>query len=193
MMSSAVRVFVSSASSFALRARSRSNSTASADFFGCFTGRREPVTPARAPASRARVHSITCEEYRPSRRRTAPFSPFGAFSYSATIASLYSALNDRRDGRGDGPPVERGPDNGDTSPLPLAAARRSSDDTSTRISDHALCCEPRLQAVSSDLGREGVLRASNAYPPTHEPLPGAGVPRIRGRVPPRTQFRRIPA
>ena len=75
-------------------------------------------------------------------RRTAPFSPFGAFSYSATIASLYSALNVRRDGRGEGPSADRGPDDGDTSPLPVAAARRSSDDTSTRISDHALCCEP---------------------------------------------------
>jgi hypothetical protein len=36
MMSNAVRVFSRSASSFALRARSRSNSAASVDFFGCF-------------------------------------------------------------------------------------------------------------------------------------------------------------
>jgi hypothetical protein len=42
------------------------------------------------------------EEYRPSRRRIAPFSPWGAFSYSVTIASLYSGLNTRRDGRGAG-------------------------------------------------------------------------------------------
>ena len=97
---------------------------------------RPPRTgpPPNAPASRARVHSITCDEYRPSRRRIAPFSPFGAFSYSATIASLYSALNDRRDGRGDGPPADRGPDDDDAAdpPLPAPAPRRSSDDTSTR-------------------------------------------------------------
>ncbi|MDN5920684.1 MAG: hypothetical protein L0I76_37215, partial [Pseudonocardia sp.] len=59
-----------------------------------------------------------------------------------TIASLYSALNDRRDGRGDGPSADRGPDDAADSPLPAAAPRRSSDDTSTRISDHALYCEP---------------------------------------------------
>jgi len=45
---------------------------------------------------------MICDEYRPSRRRIAPFSPFGAFSYSVTIASLYSVLNARREGRGAG-------------------------------------------------------------------------------------------
>jgi hypothetical protein len=109
MMSSAVRVVVNSDSSFAFRARSRSNSAASADRRGRFADHRESVTPSKAPASRARVHSITCDEYKPSRRRITPFSPFGAFSYSATIASLYSALNERRDGRGDGPPPTAAP------------------------------------------------------------------------------------
>src|SRR4029079_12061746 len=158
MMSNAVRVFVRSASSFAFRARSRSNSTASAERRERCADRRESAPPPNAPASRARVHSITCDEYRPSRRRIAPFSPFGAFSYSATIASLYSALNVRRDGRGEGPSADRGPDDGDTSPLPVAAARRSSDDTSTRISDHALCCEPRNFSCLTRSWQRGVER-----------------------------------
>ncbi|MGW3472136.1 response regulator transcription factor [Saccharopolyspora sp. NPDC000995] len=46
--------------------------------------------------------ALTWEEYKPSLRRIAPFSPFGAFSYSATIASLDSGLNTRRDGRAAG-------------------------------------------------------------------------------------------
>jgi hypothetical protein len=144
MMSNAVRVFFNSASSFAFRAWSRSNSAASADRFGCFSGRRESAVLSNAPASRARVHSITCDDYRPSRRRIAPFSPFGAFSYSVTIASLYSGLNERRTGRGDGPSADRGPDGEDDSPRPPPATPppRSSVDTNTRVSDHALCSEP---------------------------------------------------
>ncbi len=144
MMSNAVRVFFNSASSFAFRARSRSSSAASTDLFGRFSDRRESATPSSAPASRARVHSITCDEYKPSRRRIAPFSPFGAFSYSVTIASLYSGLNERRDGRGDGPSADRGPDGEDdpSPPPPPVAPRRSSVDTNTRISDHAPYCEP---------------------------------------------------
>src|SRR5437879_695758 len=87
IISSANRVLVRSPSSFALRRRSFSNSTCSADFLVRFDGGTGSVGPlaVRAPASRARVHSMTWEEYRPSRRRTAPFSPLGAFSYSATI------------------------------------------------------------------------------------------------------------
>src|SRR6202011_537949 len=103
MMSSANLVLVRSASSFALRRRSFSNSTCSADFLGGFddvTGSGPLVV--RVPASRARAHSMIWEEYRPSRRRIAPFSPLGALSYSVTIASLYSGLNTRRDGRGAG-------------------------------------------------------------------------------------------
>ena len=122
--------------------RSRSNSAVSADRFGRFTDRRESATPSNAPASRARAHSITCDEYKPSRRRTAPFSPFGAASYSATIASLYSAGNERREGRGDGPSSARGPDDRDDSSRPPPWPRRSSVDTDTRISDHALYREP---------------------------------------------------
>ena len=49
--------------------------------------------PASVPASRARRHSITWLEYSPSRRSTAPFSPAGAASYSATTSSLYCAVN----------------------------------------------------------------------------------------------------
>ena len=48
--------------------------------------------PASVPASRARRHSITWLEYRPSRRSTAPFSPVAAASYSATTSSLYCAV-----------------------------------------------------------------------------------------------------
>jgi hypothetical protein len=94
---------------------------------------------------------MTCDEYRPSRRRIAPFSPFGAVSYAATIASFYSGLNDRRDGRGEGPPADRGPDEDEAArPGPLAgvSSPRPSADTSTRISDHALCCEPLTLKLS---------------------------------------------
>ncbi len=142
MMSNAVLVVVNCASSLAFRVRSRSSSAASADRFGRFADRRESATPSNAPASRARVHSITCDEYRPSRRRIAPFSPFGAGSYSATMASLYSGLNERRDGRGDGPSAARGPDDADDSSHSPASRRRSSVDTDIRISDHALTWEP---------------------------------------------------
>ena len=41
---------------------------------------------------------MMCEWYSRSRRRTAPFSPGGAVSYSATMRSLYSGLNVRRFG-----------------------------------------------------------------------------------------------
>jgi len=138
MISRAVRVVNNWASSFAFRARSCSNSTVSADRFERFDDCRASETPSNAPASRARAHSITCDEYKPSRRRIAPFSPFGAASYSATIASLYSGGNERREGRGDGPSAARGPDDEDGSSRP----RRSSVDTDTRISNHALCWEP---------------------------------------------------
>jgi hypothetical protein len=37
-------------------------------------------------------HSITWLEYSPSRRRTAPFSPVAATSYSATMSSLYCTV-----------------------------------------------------------------------------------------------------
>src|SRR5699024_9573527 len=43
--------------------------------------------------------SITCEEYKPSRRKIAPRWPRSAPSYSARIASLYSCVNVRRFGR----------------------------------------------------------------------------------------------
>ena len=42
---------------------------------------------------------MTWLEYRPSRRRTAPFSPAGAASYSATTSSLYCAVKLRRRAR----------------------------------------------------------------------------------------------
>jgi hypothetical protein len=44
-------------------------------------------------------NTITWLEYRPSRRSTAPFSPVGAASYSATTSSLYWAVNVRRRAR----------------------------------------------------------------------------------------------
>jgi hypothetical protein len=89
IMSNAVPVFVSSASSFALRAQSRSNSTTSADFVGCFTDRadrRESVTPGRAPAlGPTRSHAGNTDL---SAQNRALLTSFGAFSYSATIAQL---------------------------------------------------------------------------------------------------------
>jgi hypothetical protein len=51
---------------------------------------------ASVPAESARRHSITCEEYRPPRRNSAVVPLSGAWSYSATILALYSAVNDRR-------------------------------------------------------------------------------------------------
>ena len=90
---------------------------------------------------------MTCEEYRPSRRRIAPFSPLGAFSYSVTMASLYSGLNTRRVGRGAG------------SAAGVEGLDCSSEgvDTYTRISDPALGQEPRLltPGVSHHPGKEG--------------------------------------
>jgi len=56
---------------------------------------------ALAPASRAARHSMMWKWYSRSRYRIAPFSPFGAASYAATIRSLYSAGNVRRLGLGD--------------------------------------------------------------------------------------------
>lgn len=54
------------------------------------------LSPVRAPASRDLRQSMMWLEYEPSRRSTAPFSPSGAASYSATISSLYWAVNERR-------------------------------------------------------------------------------------------------
>ncbi|MFC5099691.1 hypothetical protein [Kibdelosporangium philippinense] len=133
-MSSAIRVFARSDCNFSFWRRSFSNSICSADFFGRFAGTVGSAGPlVRVPASRARAHSMTWEEYRPSRRRMAPFSPLGAFSYSVTIASLYSGLNTRRDGRGAGSPF--GDDGLGWSSEEV--------DTYTRISDPALGQEPR--------------------------------------------------
>jgi hypothetical protein len=45
------------------------------------------ATPAKAPASRARRHSMMCEEDKPSRRSNAPFAPGSvAASYLASVA-----------------------------------------------------------------------------------------------------------
>ncbi|MFD8706686.1 hypothetical protein ACFV1W_29485 [Kitasatospora sp. NPDC059648] len=93
------------ASSFSSRStcrRSFSFSTSAADYFGRAGLVRRSTRFSNAPASRAARHSVTWEWYRRSRRRTAPFSPSGAASYSATIRSLYSGLNVLRFGRGDG-------------------------------------------------------------------------------------------
>lgn len=53
-------------------------------------------------SSAADCHSVACEWYGRSRRRTVPFSFLGAASYSATSRSLYSGLNERRFGLGAG-------------------------------------------------------------------------------------------
>lgn len=51
----------------------------------------------RAPAARSRRHCTKCDEYRPSRRNSAPICPGPvARPASSTMASLYSAVNLRR-------------------------------------------------------------------------------------------------
>jgi hypothetical protein len=129
MMPSANRVFARSDSNFSFRRRSFSNSISSADFFPRVAGATDSAeSPDKTPASRARVHSTIWEEYRPSRRRTAPFSPLGAFSYAATTASLYAGVNTPRVGRGAGSlPPARTPD-----------CLSDGEDTRTRISGPAL-------------------------------------------------------
>jgi hypothetical protein len=103
MMPSANRVFARSDYNFSFRRRSFSNSFSSADILARVAGAADAAgSPDRTPASRALVHSTIWEEYRPSRRRIAPFSPLGAFSYSATVASLYAGVNTSRVGRGAG-------------------------------------------------------------------------------------------
>src|SRR5204863_8019186 len=63
IISNAIRVFFRSDSNFSFRRRSFSNSTCSADFFTRFAGVADSVGPlAKAPASRARVHSMIWEE-----------------------------------------------------------------------------------------------------------------------------------
>ena len=88
---------VSSRSRRSLHRRSLSNSSCSAD---CLIGRGVPTRPASEPVLVARRHSVTCEEYDPSRRSNPPFAPASVQpSYCATIASLYSAVKQRRRGR----------------------------------------------------------------------------------------------
>src|SRR5680860_1254861 len=80
--------------------RSRSSSTCSRLRLARPLGDR----PSNAAASRCLRHSAICEVYRPSRRSSAPRSgaPTGNWSYSSTMAALYSAVNDRRRGRAAG-------------------------------------------------------------------------------------------
>src|SRR5207245_2324762 len=64
MMSSAIRVFFSSDVNVSFCRRSFSNSTCSAVFFARFTGVVDSTgPPVKAPASRARAHSIIWQEY----------------------------------------------------------------------------------------------------------------------------------
>src|SRR5680860_9196 len=97
---SASLVFCNSRSRWALRRRSRSSSTCSRLRLARPLGDR----PSNAAASRCLRHSAICEVYRPSRRSSAPRSgaPTGNWSYSSTMAALYSAVNDRRRGRAAG-------------------------------------------------------------------------------------------
>src|ERR1035437_4596672 len=89
MMSNAVRVWVSWAVRRTFWARNRATSPRSlADPFVPRVDPRAPPSLDSAPASRARAHSLMWEWYSPSRRSTAPFSPRGADSYSATTANL---------------------------------------------------------------------------------------------------------
>ena len=103
MMSNAVRVWASWAVSRTFWASSRPISPRSlADPFEPAADLRASASPARAPTSRARVHSLMREWCHPSRRSTADFSPCGAAAYSPTTASLYAAANERLVGRGAG-------------------------------------------------------------------------------------------
>lgn len=95
MMSSVVRVRSRSPDSRAFSAQSLSSSTCSGHFFRGEGGRERPP---RAPASRARRHSIRWGECSPSRRSSAPRCPAGVASYSARTSSFYSAVNEPRRG-----------------------------------------------------------------------------------------------
>lgn len=169
MMSNAIRVFFRSACSFSFCRRSFPNSICSAVFR---TGRRDPEDesslplPVRAPASRALAHSIRCDEYKPSRRNTAAFSPCGAFSYSARIRSLNSGLNARRDGRGAG------------SDPPGTGWSAEDVDTYTRISDPALGQHPALtRGVSHHPDQEGL--GVEVRQPRRASRAGAHCPAVR--------------
>ncbi len=91
-MSNAALVRASSVSAFSARALScsisRSRRSLSLD-----------SSAVTAPAWAALRHPVMWEEYRPSRRKIAPRSPWSAASYSATIYALYSAVKVRRLGR----------------------------------------------------------------------------------------------
>ena len=75
MMSRAILVLASSASSRSTLQFAFANAAASPAGFG--TGDVTPALPVRrsVPASRARRHSTMCYVCRPSRRKNAPFSP----------------------------------------------------------------------------------------------------------------------
>jgi hypothetical protein len=105
--SNAALLLANSARSRSFSRRSRSASTSA----GLRAGLRGLSANAACPAaSRARRHSIRCDEYNPSRRSGAPFAPGSVRpSYSARIAALYPAVNDRRRGRSDlGPTTPAG-------------------------------------------------------------------------------------
>ena len=82
MISNAIFVRCSSASSRTTCRRDRPNSTSPADRRSV---RGRTARPARAPLSRCLRHSDKCDEYRPSRRKNAPRSglPFGKASYAS--------------------------------------------------------------------------------------------------------------
>ena len=58
--------------------------------------------PDACPSVARRCPFLDVRVIQPPLRSTAPFSPRGAASYSATIASLYAAVNERLAGRGAG-------------------------------------------------------------------------------------------
>src|SRR6478736_5088242 len=100
MISTTACDFANSFVNLAFSARSRSVSEI--DDFGEARCELRGGTKPAAFASRSARHSRTCDWYRPSRRRTADFSPCGAASYSATTRCRYSVVNDRRIGFGAG-------------------------------------------------------------------------------------------
>src|SRR5215207_2571806 len=169
-ISNASLCFANSSSSRSLRRRSRSFSICSALRLA---GRAFGASSLSAPASRARRHSTTWDEYKPSRRNSAPFAPGSVrFSYSSTMASLYSAENRRRVGFAPG----------SSSPTPPSWARASKAAEVMVIGLRDPVLAPRdggLQQVSHVSLTEGAAAAppsspvprtaASATPPTSAP------------------------
>ena len=103
---------------------------------------------SNVPAVMAARHSCTWESYSRSRRSTAPFVPFGAASYSATIRRLYSVVNVRRFAR-----PARGPSAAGVDAVGLVVVVVSSEPTSAVVVVMDLLLLSPPQSSSAQPGR----------------------------------------